>query len=144
MVAATVRPPQLHELEAMYRQRWQVLRQPLGMPPGSERDARDHEADHLVAVVGDRIVGSARLSPLSAQVGGIAYVAVSPEFSRQGIGTQLMQALIERGRQAGFQRLEAKVRLPVLAFYQKLGFRETSERFAFLGIPHVWMALDLD
>jgi predicted GNAT family N-acyltransferase len=131
------------ELDEMYHQRWLVLRAPLGMDRGTEKDIHDEKAFHLVAILTDKIVGSARLVELSPELGNISYVAVLPDFQKQGIGTKLMEKLIEQSRKKNLQRLKLKSRITAVNFYQKLGFSAAGEPFDYLGIPHVFMYLDI-
>ena len=139
-VRPTQNPP---ELEQMYYQRWLVLRSPLGMQRGTEKDKYDDRAYHLVAVCNDRVIGSARLRELSEEVGSIAYVAVLPEFQNQGIGTQLIKELIETGRKKNLKRLRLMTRISALGFYKRLGFSETGEPFVYLDIPHIFMYINM-
>lgn len=87
------------ELDDMYYQRWLVLRAPLGMDRRTEKDKYDNSTFHLVAVCNERVIGSARLRELSEELGSIAYVSVLPEFCNQGIGTKLIEKLIEKAKE---------------------------------------------
>jgi len=131
------------ELNQLFYQRWQVLRAPLSMDRGSEKDSYEDSAFHLVAVCHNQIVGSARLRELSTELGSIAYVAVLPEFQNQGIGTKLIKKLIETATEKNLKRLRLRSRISALNFYQKLGFSPEGERFDYLGIPHIFMHLDI-
>ncbi len=139
-----VRPIQnKQELDEMYYQRWLVLRAPLGMDRGTEKDKYDDRAFHVVAVCHDKVIGSARLRELSEELGSIAYVSVLPEFQNQGIGTKLIQELIETARKKNLKRLRLMTRINALGFYKKLGFSETGEPFVYLDIPHIFMGFNL-
>jgi|GEM_PF-822817 len=131
------------ELEEMYYQRWLILRAPLGMAQGTEQDKYDPSAFHVVAVCDRKIIGSARLRELSPEVGSIAYVCVLSEFRHQGIGTKLIQRLIEVAQEKKLKSVRLKSRMTALEFYQRLGFSTNGEPFDFLNIPHIFMSLDL-
>lgn len=131
------------ELDKMYYQRWLVLRAPLGMDRGTEKDKHDDSAFHLVAVYNDKVIGSARLRELSPELGNIAYVAVLPEFQNQGIGTQLIEQLIEKAKAQNLKSLRLMSRLSALGFYKRLGFLEQGEPFDYLDIQHIFMYLIL-
>jgi N-acetylglutamate synthase-like GNAT family acetyltransferase len=128
------------ELDEMYQQRWLVLRAPLGMEKGTEKDQYDNSAFHLVAVCNDKVIGSARLRKLSPELGSIAYVAVLPEFQNQGIGTKLIETLIEKAKEQNLKTLRVMTRLNALGFYKKLGFSEQGVPFDYLDIPHIFMS----
>jgi ribosomal protein S18 acetylase RimI-like enzyme len=130
------------ELDDMYYQRWLVLREPLGMARGTEKDKYDDSAFYLVAIYNDQVIGSARLRELSESVGSIAYVAVIPKFQKQGIGTKLIKKLIEQAQKKNLMQLKLMVRLNTLGFYKRLGFMEQGIAFNYLDIPHIFMYLD--
>lgn len=131
------------ELERMYYVRWLILRQPLGLELGTEKDEYEQESWQIIALNNAQIVGCARLRKIAVNTGSLNYVAVLPEFQHQRIGTQMIQKSIKIAQQEQLKILILKARLPSLAFYQKLGFQKTGESFDFLGITHCQMFLDL-
>ena len=144
MLNIEVRPVKnQQELEDMYYQRWLVLRAPVEMNRGTEKDKYDSTAFHLVAVCNDRVIGSARLRELSEELGSIAYVSVLPEFRNQGIGTKLIEKLIEKAKEKNLKHLRLMTRLTALDFYKRLGFLEIGDPFDFLDIPHRFMVFNL-
>jgi ribosomal protein S18 acetylase RimI-like enzyme len=79
----------------------------------------------LVAVVDDRIVGSA-MAGYDGHRGWVYYLAVKPEYRRQGIGRALMQAVEQGLVRAGCPKLNLQVRATnqqVVAFYRQLGYQ---------------------
>ncbi|TFH34561.1 MAG: N-acetyltransferase family protein [Dehalococcoidia bacterium] len=76
---------------------------------------RHHDERHpvLVAESGNTVVGWASLSDWSTKAGyrntAEASVYVSPECHRQGIGTELLQALVERAQSVGLHVLVARI-----------------------------------
>lgn len=144
MINIAVRAVQnTQELDEMYYQRWLVLRAPLEMARGTEKDKYDDSAFHVVAICNNQIIGSARLRELSESVGSIAYVAVIPEFQNQGIGTKLIERLIEKAQEEKkITRLRLMTRINALGFYKRLGFVEQGVAFNYLDIPHVFMYVD--
>ena len=131
------------ELEKMFDQRWLVLRSPLGMERGSERDNHEDGALHLIAACDRKIIGSARLRELSPELASISYVAVLPEFQNRGIGTKLIAELIARAQAKNLKTLRLQSRINAIKFYHKLGFSEQDKPFDFLGMPHIFMELEI-
>lgn len=131
------------ELDDMYYQRWLVLRAPLGMARGTEKDKYDNSAFHLVAACNDRVIASARLRELSEELGSIAYVSVLPEFCNQGIGTKLIEKFIETAKEKNLKSLRLMSRISALRFYQRLGFSDIGEPFDFMDIPHKFLSLEI-
>jgi ribosomal protein S18 acetylase RimI-like enzyme len=131
------------ELEEIFYQRWLVLRSPLGMERGSEKDSHEDTALHIIVMCDRQIIASARLRELSPELGSISYVAVLPEFQNQGIGTKLIQNLITKAQDNNLKTLRLMSRINAIRFYHKLGFSEQDNPFDFLGIPHVFMQLEI-
>ncbi|MEG4230124.1 GNAT family N-acetyltransferase [Microcoleus sp. N9_B2] len=131
------------ELEEMFYQRWLVLRSPLGMEKGSERDSHEDTAFHLIGMCDRKIIASARLRESSPGLGNISYVAVLPEFQNQGIGTQLIKNLIVKAQAKNLKTLRLKSRINAIKFYQRIGFTEEGNPSDFLGIPHIFMQLEI-
>ncbi len=145
MNAVEIRSPQPQELEAMYQQRWVVLRQPLGKPLGSERDRADEAPGsyYAIALWQNQVIGSARLRLFEGGIGSIAYVAVLADYSRQGIGTELMKYLLNVAKQKQLHKVRLRSRVTAQGFYEKLGFHATTEPFTHIGLPHVDMERQL-
>ena len=84
----------------------------------------------LVAVDGETVAGY--IGSQSVLDGAdIMNVAVHPEYRRQGIGRDLVQALATALRENGIQILMLEVRqsnAPAIALYEKLGFRQVGMR----------------
>jgi len=89
---------------------------------------------HLVlardSASGDRVVGMARLIAVPMLVGHegiIEDVAVEPAYGGRGIGKDLMQQLIARGREVGLVRVVLTTwpdREPANRLYHSLGFEQ--------------------
>ncbi|NET43702.1 GNAT family N-acetyltransferase [Okeania sp. SIO2B3] len=131
------------EKDAMYYQRWLVLRAPINMEIGTEKDEYEDSALHIIATCKQKIMGSARLREISKELGSIAYLCVLPEFQSQGIGTALTKEIIEIAKEKQLKYLRVMTRLSASKFYKRIGFIETGEPFQFLGIPHQFMYFNL-
>lgn len=85
----------------------------------------------LVATVGTQLVGSA-MAGHDGHRGWAYYVAVSPRYRRQGIGTALMRNVEERLARLDCPKLNLQVRASneeVVAFYKRIGY-EVEERIS--------------
>lgn len=93
------------------------------------RDVLAQGFPHVVAVdSGDKVVGWCDVSPVfghSRAHIGILGIALLPEARGRGLGTQLLQAAIDRSWARGLTRIELSVRadnLNAKALYERLGF----------------------
>lgn len=131
-----VRPIQSSaEREACYHVRMVVFVEEQGVPPWEELDADDETAFHVAALVDGDIVGTARLVDKGNGIGKIGRVAVLQGSRSKGIGSALMESLIETA--AGrFQELTLDAQLQVIPFYERLGFAAAGDVFLDCGIEH--------
>ncbi|MDQ8198272.1 GNAT family N-acetyltransferase [Pelagicoccus enzymogenes] len=118
--------------------RFEVFVHEQGVPAEIEMDEWDERSRHVLAQVGERVVGTGRLLP----DGHIGRVAVLAPFRGQGIGALLMGQLIAMGKEAGMGRLVLSAQTRAVAFYEGLGFVKQGETYQEAGIPHVRMYLD--
>lgn len=108
-----------------------------GVPEALEWEARDDRCDWFTASVGDRVVGIARLTP----EGQIGRMAVLPAWRGRGLGSALVQRVVEHARAKGLRTVWLHAQVHALPFYARLGFRAEGEVFMEAGIPHRRMAL---
>jgi ribosomal protein S18 acetylase RimI-like enzyme len=100
----------------------------------------------LVAVDGGAIVGFCaprRDTVPPAQPVEIGALYLDPEHFRRGIGTRLLEAMLDRLRAHGDIRVTLWVlegNVPARAFYARHGFAETGEREQWHGVPELRMA----
>jgi phosphinothricin acetyltransferase len=114
-------------------------------PTWSEWDAGHFRSCRLVARDGSDVVGWAALSPISNRevYGGVAEVSVyvDPIRSGEGIGTQLMEALIVESEAHGIWTLQSSVfreNGATLALHFRHGFREVGYRERIARHHGVW------
>jgi GNAT superfamily N-acetyltransferase len=111
------------EWSLYYDLRWRVLRAPWEQPRGSERDERDPESIHLLALdpVGNA-VGAGRLhfnSPSEAQV---RFMAVEEHQRGKGIGSVILRELERRAWARGASLVVLDARDSAVGFYARHGY----------------------
>lgn len=143
-----VDPSRLHLLLEQERAlRWEVLRKPLGRPPGSERFSFEDDALHLVAIDTETsdVVGCVLFYPDppkplgEAESGRLFQMAVRPDRQRGGLGARLVNALEARIRAEGGHHVHLHARCAVEGFYAYLGYQRVTDEYEEVGIPHVGM-----
>src|SRR5947199_5262884 len=88
------------EMEQALKLRHDVFCVEQGVPEHEEVDGRDHDGIHLVAVSGEKLLGTCRL----LLIGGTAQfsrLAVQRSARRQGIATALLELADDEARAAG-------------------------------------------
>ena len=109
-----------------------------GVSVAAERDGRDGEALHLVAVEDGLVVGTCRLL-FELDAAFLGRLAVRPEWRRRGVGAALLREAAERAGEAGVARISLHAQLDVRELYAGVGYVELGEPFVEEGIDHVTM-----
>lgn len=113
--------------------RTRVFIQEQRIDPSLEWDEHDEEAIFAIAVNQDnQVIGTARL--LSA--GKIGRMAVLPNYRRQGVGTALLQHLLDIARARGDSQITLSAQQRVAELYTKQGFVPIGPPHIEVGIPH--------
>lgn len=133
------------EYEAEKALRDTVLRAPLGLAL-SEADVRGEDAQiHLLAVdERGKVVGCTLIVPQADGTARIRQMAVAEDHRGKGIGASLMAQAETIARALPVRKLTMHARLSARGFYERLGYRATSDVFLQVTIPHVAMEKRLD
>lgn len=123
--------------------RYDILRAPLGYPPGSEIFEFEAESLHLVAVDMGAVVGCVLFYPDGSGGGRLFQMAVRKALQRSGLGSQLVLTLERELARRGVQTVILHARQVVQGFYEQLGYTLYGEPYLEVGIPHVSMKRSL-
>lgn len=103
------------------------------VPLELERDEFDPPSVHAVAETPDGVVvGTGRLLP----DGHVGRMAVAAGVRRQGVGQEVLRALVEEARRRGMAEVIANAQLSAEPFYRVNGFRPDGAVFMEAGIAH--------
>jgi len=126
-----IRQPCLQdEFEEMFDLRWRVLRKPWDQPKGSEKDERDCKENgvhHFIAVVNEKIVGTARYHTCNEHEGQIRYLAVEEEYRGQNIGKNLLKHIERLSISLGIQYIKLNARKSARGLFEKLDYEMLAE-----------------
>ncbi|MBO6640269.1 MAG: GNAT family N-acetyltransferase [Roseitalea sp.] len=103
-----------------------------------ERDGRDGDCIHYLAIGVDRPVGTGRVMPLADRY-KIQRVAVLPPARGTGVGAALMRFMmadLANEADAAGRMFVLSSQVHALPFYEKLGFSVCSDVYMDAGIPH--------
>ena len=128
-----------HEMEACVALRLRVFVDEQGVPPDEELDEYDNSADHAVALLGGRVVGTGRLYLLASAVAQIGRMAVESTQRRNGIGSLILSFLEERVRLRGNATVVVHAQTYVKFFYERHDYVAAGEPFMEAGIEHLRM-----
>ncbi len=136
MSGIEVRRARPDELDRCLALRREVFVEEQGVSVAEEMDGLDAECTHFLALAGGDVVGTARLRVTGDGHAKAERVAVRRSVRRSGAGRALMRALEEETRARGRRELVLNAQLPVIAFYEHLGYRVEGAEFLEAGIPH--------
>lgn len=140
-----IEPTTPQDWEAYFNLRYQILRAPWQQPRGSERDNKEDQSLHALAVSDSGLyLGCGRSEKLDLQTIQIRYMAVSEAARGWGVGQQILHFLENRALLEGIQKVVLHARENALAFYLKQGY-ETIEKshILFNEIQHYLMKKNL-
>lgn len=119
------------------RIRHQVFVVEMRVPEALEWDDADAASLHALAVdAHGAAIGCARLLP----DGHIGRVAVLVPWRGRGVGSALLQALVDRARARGDRRVMLNAQVAAIPFYERHGFVAHGDAFDEAGIAHRTMA----
>ena len=132
------RPRDEEELAAALALREEVFCGEQGVTFEGDRDGRDHEALHLVAV-DDVVIGTCRMLIEPGGTAKFGRLCVRASARGRGIAAQLLAAAEDEARTAGAVRIGMHAQTDALGLYERAGYTPYGERFDEEGIEHLGM-----
>lgn len=128
-------------MQLAFAVRQKVFVEEQGVSRSIEYDGLDNQCWHVVAWYGDQVVGTGRMLPLADYL-KIGRMAVLPEHRHKGVGGRMLSMLLDMAAQAGARQVVLHAQVQAVPFYQRYGFRITSDEYLEAGIRHVTMQAD--
>jgi predicted GNAT family N-acyltransferase len=107
--------------------------------PDFEWDEIDHCAVHLLATIENAPIACLRIIDYHK----IGRMAVLKAFRRNGLGAALLLEAVNICKAHGSTSVYLSAQTHAIKFYEKCGFKVTSEVYQDVHIPHVDMQLEL-
>ncbi len=143
-----IRHPETKEdFKKLYALRYKILREPLGLPRGTEKDDYEPISTHFIAVDSDtgEIVGTAKLFEKEPGVGQFSHIAVDEKYQHRGIGKMLVDEIEKLCCQKGYHTLGTLTRITATGFYEKCGFSKVGISGNLFGkLQMMWMEKKLN
>jgi len=128
------------ELQEAFSIRLRVFVAEQGVPREIELDTDDKKATHFLAYVANRAVGTTRLVFKRGEA-KIGRMAVLKRYRGRGVGKVLLIRAVRWARKSGARTIFLNAQVPVVGFYEKMGFNCVGRSFMEAGIPHRKMVL---
>jgi predicted GNAT family N-acyltransferase len=126
------------EFDAAMELRYAVFCVEQGVPPSEERDGRDLDALHLIAVEDGLLLGTCRLVFVGATV-QFSRLAVAVEARRRQIATALLRTADAETAAGGANRLVLHAQTYARSLYEAAGYEPRGREFTEAGIEHIAM-----
>lgn len=131
------------EYRQMVQLRNDILRKPLGMNLTEEELEKEKEQILIGAFEEEKMLGCCMLIRQADAEVKLRQMAVLNNLQGKGIGRALIQFAENIARDNGYKKITMHARKPVTGFFEKLGYKVSSEEFLEITIPHVEMEKSL-
>ena len=128
-----------NEVNAALDVRHEVFCDEQGVSRADERDGRDADAMHLVAVEDGIVIATCRLLIEGTTV-KLGRMAVARSRRGLGLARALLSEADARARALGAERIVLAAQLGAQTLYERAGYEPDGEVFLDAGIEHVMMA----
>ncbi len=128
-----------NEYRQMIKLRDDILRKPLGL--GFTPQELEKEKDNMLigAFEDDDMLGCCMLVEENPETVRLRQMAVLNDLQGKGIGRALMNFAENLGRDRGYKVMSMHARKNSVGFYEKMGYKITSDEFTEITIPHYVM-----
>lgn len=109
-----------------------------GVSERADRDGRDDEAIHLIALDDGALLGTCRVL-VRGRVAALGRLAVAADDRLRGIGGAVLAGAEGAARDAGAARVTLHAQLEAEGFYTRNGYVRRGAAFVEQGIAHVSM-----
>lgn len=141
MFSPACEPQTDKEWLAYYDLRWRILRKPWGQPLGNEKDVFDDTAVHR-CIIDDKqnIIAIGRLHFIDENTAQIRYMAVEPQYEKQGLGSAILQSLEQAALQNNIHKIMLHSRDTAIGFYEKRHYQKIKPSHTLYNeIKHILM-----
>jgi predicted GNAT family N-acyltransferase len=128
--------------QACYAIRAAVFAREQGVQGAERGDRDDATAIHAIGLVDGAPAGTGRLHIVqtrSGPEGQIAWVSVLPPFRHAGVGTAVMQHLMDAARDLRLPRVVLNAQTYAKGLYEQFGFEPMGAPFVMANIEHQLM-----
>jgi len=109
------------------------------VPEELEWDDDDKACVHVLVTDNNTPIATGRIK----MDGHIGRMAVLKDYRNKGIGSAVLEALINFSKTLKMKSVYLHAQTTAIPFYEKHGFKISSEEFMDAGIPHKKMEMDL-
>ena len=131
------------EYRQMVQLRDDILRKPLGLHFTEEELEKEKDNLLVAAYEDDHMLGCCMLVQEDPETVRLRQMAVINDLQGKGIGSALMTFAENLARDRGYRRITMHARKNAIGFYEKMGYKQISNEFEEITIPHYVMEKQL-
>ena len=121
-----------NDKEVLAKIRRHIFIEEQNVPEELEWDEHDNSSTHFFVTSDDRVIAVARLKT-DGQIGRMGVLA---EYRRQGIGSKLLNFVLQLAASRNLDKVYLHAQTQAIAFYQEHGFIAQGDVFFEANIPH--------
>jgi len=131
------------EYQQMVKMRDEILRKPLGLNFSPDELEKEKENMLIAAFEDEQMLGCCMLVEENPSTVRLRQMAVLNNLQGKGIGRALTIFAENLARDRGYAVINMHARKNVVGFYEKMGYKITSQEFIEITIPHFVMEKEL-
>jgi len=131
------------EYQQMVKLRYEVLRKPLGISFSQNELEKEKENLFIGAFEDDLLLGCCMIVKEDSKKAKLRQMAVLNKLQGKGIGRALIQFAENLARDHGFNTISMHARKMTVPFFEKMGYKVSSDEFMEISIPHYKMEKEL-
>ena len=131
------------EYQQMVKMRDEILRKPLGLYFSPDELEKEKENMLIAAFEDEQMLGCCMLVEENPSTVRLRQMAVLNNLQGKGIGRALTIFAENLARDRGYAVINMHARKNVVGFYEKMGYKITSQEFIEITIPHFVMEKEL-
>ncbi|OJW83314.1 MAG: hypothetical protein BGO69_03480 [Bacteroidetes bacterium 46-16] len=132
------------EYGGVYELRETLLRRPIGLSLENEDLSADRSDHILAATVGEKVIACIMLQPRGGDIIKFRQMAVASAWQGKDVGMALLRYAEAFAKEKNYRQVVLHARVSAEGFYQKAGYRNSSDIFTEVGIDHVLMEKSLN
>ena len=122
----------------------ELLRKPLGMSLKNDDLSRDYVDTIFMAKHGETVIGCVMLHHKDETHLQLRQMAVHNDWQGKGVGRLIVLEAEQYAREEGYKIMVLHARKTAIGFYERLGYKVTSDEFMEVGIPHYIMEKEME
>jgi predicted GNAT family N-acyltransferase len=127
------------EYQQMVKLRYEVLRKPLGLSFSQNELEKEKDNLFIGAFEDDQLLGCCMIVKEDPHKAKLRQMAVLNKLQGKGIGRALIQFAENLARDHGFSTISMHARKMTVPFFEKMGYKVSSDEFMEITIPHYKM-----